>query len=131
MELEGAGVQLAQGADPPGLSWHSCKELHQSTNKSLDTGGAHFLGTCPWSRQGVLSDLCNHRSEHWIGKQSADAWSTSGVKLHLGTTWALKQLEKGQMNKLFLLLLKWKHINLTYTKEPWPSICSLPEFYPS
>lgn len=38
------------------------------------------------------------------------------VKLHLGTTWALKQLEKGQMNKLFLLLLKWKHINLIYTK---------------
>ncbi|CAK6447463.1 unnamed protein product [Pipistrellus nathusii] len=46
------GVQLAQGADPPGLSWH--RELHQSTDKSLDSGRAPFLSTCPQSGQVAL-----------------------------------------------------------------------------
>lgn len=38
-------VQLAQRADPPGLSRH--RELHQSTDKSLNSGRAPFLSTPP------------------------------------------------------------------------------------
>lgn len=83
-------VQLARGADPPGLHWHGVeRSYNQSTDKSLGTGGAYFLGACPGA--GRVFSL-TYRSEHWISKQSADVWSKSGENhLHFGTTWALKQ----------------------------------------
>nr|KAF6330327.1 hypothetical protein mMyoMyo1_012317 [Myotis myotis] len=84
------GVQLAQGADPPGLYWHRSYIKVQTSPLILAGSLSEYM---PLEQAGCSPCPCSHRSEPWIGKQRMLFGLKRRKQLASWNKWALKQLE--------------------------------------
>lgn len=114
------GVQLAQGADPPGLYWHRSYIQVQTSPLILAGSPSEYM---PLEQAECSPCPCSHRREPWIGKQRMLMFGLKWRKqLASWNKWALKQLENWPSLSMSLLILSNGSTLILSTKEPWPSI---------